>query len=241
MRHKFGITLFTMAKNKDKREQDSFSDVENALTKTEQIIEENQKTLTIVVSVVVLIVAGYLAYTKLYLQPKEKDAQGQMFMAEQYFQKDSFNLALNGDGNYLGFLDIIDDYGHTKAGNLANYYTGISYLRLGQYEDAISYLNNFDTDDMLLLPVAEGAKGDAYAELGENDKALSSYKKAYEASANDFTTPVYMMKAADLMESSGDLSGALKLYQTIKEKYPTTNEGRNADKYIARVEVKLKK
>lgn len=241
MRHKFGITLLTMAKNKDKKEQDSFSEVETALTKTEQLIEENQKSLTIAISVIVLIVAGYLAYTKLYIQPREKDAQGQMFMAEQYFEKDSFNLAINGDGNYLGFLDIIDDYGRTKAGNLANYYIGISYLRLGQYEDAVSYLNDFDTDDMLLLPVAEGAKGDAYVELGENDKALSAYKKAYDASDNDFTTPIYMMKAADLMESSGDLNGALDLYKTIKEKYPTSNEGRNADKYIARVEIRKKK
>ena len=241
MRHKFGITFFKMAKNKDKRDQDSLSEVESALTKTEQLIEENQKTLTIIVGVAVLIVIAYLGFTKLYIQPREKDAQEQMFMAEQYFETDSFNLALNGDGNYLGFLDIIDDYGMTEAGNLASYYAGISYLRLGQYEDALAYLNDFDSDDMLLSPVTDGAKGDAYLELGEKDKALSAYKKAYNASDNTFTCPVYMMKAADLMESDGDLKGALELYQTIKEKYPTSNEGRNIDKYIARVEIEQKK
>lgn len=230
-----------MAKNKDKRDQDSLSEVENALTKTEQLIEDNQRILTIIIGAAVLIVVAYLGYTKFYLQPHEKDAQDQMFMAEQYFAKDSFNLALNGDGNYLGFLDIVDDYGNTKAGNLANYYTGISYLKLGQYQNALDYLNEFDTDDILLLPIADGAKGDAYRELGDNDEALSHYKKAYNASKNDFSTPIYMMKAADVMESTGDLSGALELYKSIKEDYPKSNEARSIDKYIARIEVEQNK
>ena len=230
-----------MAKNKDTREQDSFSEVESTLTKTEQIIEDNQKILVIVVGVIVAIVVAYLGFTKLYIQPRELDAQEQMFMAEQYFEKDSFNLAINGDGNYLGFLDIIEDYGMTDAGNLSNYYTGISYLKLGEYEAALDYLNEFDTDDLLLVPVTEGAKGDAYLELGESDKALSAYKNAYEASENEFTTPIYMMKAANLLEEEGNLDDALEIYQTIKEEYPTSNEGRSVAKYIARVEIKQNK
>lgn len=225
-----------MAKNKDQRE-DSFSEVESTLTKTEQLIEDNQKMLTIVVGVIVAIVVVYLGFTRLYIQPRETDAQEQMFMAEQYFEKDSFNLAINGDGNYLGFLDIIDDYGMTDAANLASYYTGISYLRLGEYEAAIDYLNDFDTEDLLLVPIVEGAKGDAYTELGETSKAISAYKAAYNSSDNELTTPIYMMKAANLMESEGQLSDALKIYQAIKENYPTTTEGRNVEKYIARVEI----
>ncbi|WP_299577878.1 tetratricopeptide repeat protein [uncultured Sunxiuqinia sp.] len=226
-----------MAKNKDQRE-DSFSEVESTLTKTEQLIEDNQKMLTIVVGVIVAIVVVYLGFTRLYIQPRETDAQEQMFMAEQYFEKDSFNLAINGDGNYLGFLDIIDDYGMTDAANLASYYTGISYLRLGEYEAAIDYLNDFDTEDLLLVPIVEGAKGDAYVELGETSKAISAYKAAYISSDNELTTPIYMMKAANLLESEGQLSDALEIYQAIKENYPTTTEGRNVEKYIARVEIK---
>ncbi len=230
-----------MVKNKNIKNENTFSDVEGALTKTEQFIEDNQKILTIVIGAVVLIIAGYLSFTKLYIQPKEIDAQEQMFMAEQYFEKDSFNLAINGDGNYLGFLDIIDDYGMTKAGNLSMYYTGISYLKMGQYEDAIEYLNGFSTDDVLLAPVAQGAKGDAYVELGETDKALTAYEKAYKLSDNEFTTPIYMMKAATLLESEGEAKKALDIYKTIKEKYPTSSEGRTIDKYIARAELKLNK
>ncbi len=229
-----------MAKNKDLSKEDNLSEVENALTRSEQFIEDNQKILTIIVTVAVVIVAGYLSFTKLYILPKENTAQEQMFMAENYFEKDSFNLAINGDGNYLGFLDIIDEYGITKSANLAKYYTGISYLHLGQYEEAIDYLNAFETEDLLLAPITVGAKGDAYVELGENDKALAAYKKAY-AFENELTTSIYLMKAGKLLETDGKLTEALQLYEKVKNEYSESTEGASIDKYIARVETKMNK
>ncbi len=227
-----------MAKEKAQH-TDNLEELESALTKTEQFIEDNQKIITYVIGAVILVVAGYLGFNKFYLQPKEKEAQSQMFMAVDYFEKDSFNLAVNGDGNYLGFLDIIDDYGITKSANRAKYYTGISYLNLGQYEEALDYLNEFKTDDLLLAPITEGAKGDAYLELGETAKALKQYKKAYELTDNELTTPVYMMKAANLLESMDEFKDALALYKNLKSKYPKSTEGMEADRYIARVEMKL--
>jgi TolA-binding protein len=227
-----------MAKKKTEH-VDNIQELESALTKTEQFIEDNQKMISYVVGGIILLVAAYLGFHKFYLQPKEEEATSQMFMAENYFEKDSFNLAINGDGNYLGFLDIVDDYGITKAANRANYYLGISYLHLGQYEEALDYLNDFDTDDLLLAPVAEGAKGDAYLELGESDNALKQYKKAYSISDNELTAPVYMMKAAKLLESMDELEDAMALYQEIKTKYPESTEATNVDRYIARVKIKL--
>ncbi len=224
-----------MAKKKT-RKADNIQELETVLTKTEQFIEENQKPISYVIGAIILIVMGYLAFNKFYLQPREKEAQSQMFMAENYFEKDSFNLAINGDGNYLGFLDIIDDYTMTKSANLAKYYTGISFLHLGQYEEAFDYLNDFKTKDLLLATVAEGAKGDAKLELGKEKEALNYYKKAYSLNNNEFTNPVFMMKAARLLESMEDLSGALAIYKEIKEKYPQSPEGQNIDKYIATVE-----
>ncbi len=229
-----------MATNKDHKQDDNLQEVENALTKSEQFIEDNQKILTIVIGVIVVVIAGYLGFTKLYVAPKEKAAQEEMFFAEQYFEKDSFNLAINGDGTNPGFLDIIEDYSATPAGNLANYYVGVSYLHLGQYEDALEYLNDFSTDDLVLAPVLEGAKGDCYAELNQADKAISAYKKAYEMK-NEFTTPVFLLKAGQLMETQGEYSDALGVYTQIKDDYPTSTEARTIDKYIARVEMELKK
>ena len=227
-----------MAKKKT-QEVDNLQELESALTKTEQFIEDNQKIITYVIGGIIVLVGAYLGFNKFYIQPKAEEANSQMFMAENYFEKDSFNLAINGDGNYLGFLDIIDDYGMTKAANRAKYYTGISYLHLGQYEEALDYLNDFDSDDLLLAPVTEGAKGDAYLELGDNESALKHYKKAYQMSDNELTTPIYMMKAAKLMESMDELQQAVTLYQDIKTKYPKSAEATNADRYIARVKVKM--
>lgn len=227
-----------MAKEKNHQE-DNLQELESVLTRTEQFIEDNQKTITYVVAGIIFVVVAFLGFNKFYLQPQEDEALSQMFMAENYFEKDSFNLAINGDGNYLGFLDIIEDYGLTKSANRAKYYTGISYLHLGDYELAIEYLKDFETEDLLLAPIVEGAQGDALVELGETEKALKHYKKAYSLTNNELTTPVYMMKAAGLLESMDELEDALSLYQEIKDKYPTSAEGTSIDKYIARVKLKL--
>ena len=219
-------------------QEDNLQELESALTRTEQFVEDNQKKITYIVGAVVVLVGAFLALNRFYLQPKEKEALNQMFMAENYFEKDSFNLAINGDGNYLGFLDIIDDYGMTKSANRAKYYTGIAYLHMGQFEDAIEYLKKFKTDDLLLAPVKTGAIGDAMLELGKTEDALKQYQKAYAETENELTTPVYKMKAARLLESMNKLDEALKLYEEIKKDYPQSAEGTTVDKYIARVKIK---
>ncbi len=220
----------------------NLENVEQALTKTEQFIEDKSKLLTYIVLGVIIVVSAFLGFQRFYLAPLETEAQASMFVAEQYFEKDSFNLAINGDGNNWGFLDIIDEYGLTKSANLAKYYTGISYLHLGNYEEAITYLKKFKSKDMIVGTVALGAIGDAYAELNNNNKeAISYYEKAADRKANNFTTPIYLKKAAMLYELEGDNKSALKLYETIKNDYPETQEGKNAEKYIARVKGLLNK
>lgn len=221
--------------------QDQFEAVENALSKTEHYIEENQKSLTIIVFAIIIIVGGYLGYKRFVMTPKEKEAQSQMWMAEQYFAKDSFNLALNGDGNYLGFLDIIEEYGITKSANLANYYIGISYLHLGQYEEAIEYLKQFESDDKMIAPIAYGAIGDAYVELDNMKDALVFYNKAVTASENEFTSPIYLLKVGAVQENNGEYQKALEAYKKIEKEFPNTAEGRQISKYIARVEMLIQK
>ena len=144
-----------MAKKVNKTDQ-QLANVEQALSKTEQFIETNQKKITYVVGAVVAVIALYFGYQNMYLAPLEEDAQTEMFMAELYFQKDSFSLALNGDEQYEGFLSIADDYGLTKAGNLANYYAGLCYLNLGEFENAIDYFSDFSSDDIILSSLALG-------------------------------------------------------------------------------------
>jgi len=235
----FRTILYTMTKDKKNQQVDNLTEVESALTKTEQFLEANQKLIGIVIGAIIVVSVGYLGLNKFYLEPRSTNAQEQMFMAQNYFEKDSFNLALNGDGSNPGFLDIIDDFGSTDAGNLARYYAGISYLHMGQYDNAIDYLKKFDTDDILLSAVAVGAQGDAQLELGKTEKALDLYTEAYKMSDNELTAPIYMLKAGELLESSNKQAEALKIYEVIKQKYAETNEGRSIDKYIARAKAKI--
>ncbi|MFP4525299.1 MAG: tetratricopeptide repeat protein [Bacteroidales bacterium] len=225
-----------MSKKKKESAPEQFETVENVLSKSEKFIENNQKLLTTIILIIVVLVAGYLAFNRYYLKPMENEAQGQMFRAEQYFAQDSFNLALNGDGNYLGFLDIIDEYGITKSANLAHYYAGISYLKSEQYNQAIDYLEDFKTKNEILKPVKLGAIGDAYLELGENDKAIKYYGRAMKED-NQFTTPYYMSKLAFVHELNQDYDKAIEIYEEIKLKYPDSNQQEEADKSIARLSV----
>lgn len=228
-----------MAKDKKNKQVDNLVEVESALTKTEQFLESNQKLIAIAVGSIVIIVAGYLGLNKFYLDPRDKDAQEQMFQAQNYFEKDSFNLALNGDGTNPGFLDIIDDFGSTDAGNLSKYYAGISYLHMGKYDNAIEYLKKFSTNDVLLGPISVGAQGDAQLELGKTEKALDLYTKAYNMNNNELTAPIYMLKAGELLENTNKSAEAVKIYETIKQKFPESNEGKSIDKYIARAKAKI--
>jgi tetratricopeptide (TPR) repeat protein len=221
--------------NKNKSE-DQFAQIEETLSKTEQFIEENQKSLMTIIGVIVGIVALFSFYQNFYIKPMEKEAQAEMYMAELYFQKDSFNLALNGDGQYLGFLDVADDYSSTNVGQLANYYAGLCYLNTADFDNAIEYLGNFSSDDIILSSLALGCMGDAYMELGDTDAALDAYADAVNNSANDFTAPRYMMKQAIIYTSNGDNNKALDLFKAIQSDYKTSREANGIEKFIARIE-----
>ncbi len=222
-----------MAK-KSERADDRLLAVEGALSTTEQFIEKNQKAITIIVGIIVVIVLGYFGYKKFYISPMNKEAKSEMFMAELYFQKDSLNKALLGDGNYPGFVDIADQYGSTKAGNLANYYAGIIYLKQGKFDEAIDYLQSFESEDQVIGPMAMGAIGDAYVETGELDKAANYYLKAANTQINEFVTPIFLMKAGWAYEENGDYDKALRIYKRIKEEFHRSTEARDIERYIER-------
>ena len=228
-----------MAKNKKDDNPQGIKNVEETLTKTEQFLEENYKPLLIGLAVVVVLV-GIFWLGRMYLTKKNEEAQAQMYQAQKYLELDSINLALNGDGNYLGFLDIAKEYKFTKAGNIARYSAGICNLHLGNYEEAIEYLEKYSKKDKVIGSIAIGATGDAWVELGDTEKGISKYLEAAAYADNSFNTPLFLMKAAELYELNGRYSDALKVYERIKEEYPTSTEGSSIDKYIARAKLLLK-
>ncbi len=162
-----------------------------------------------------------------------------MYNAENYFRHDSLKLALNGDNaNHKGFVYIIKNYDGTKAGNLAKYYAGICYLRTGDFANAAKYLADFSTSAKQVQMMAYGALGDAYSELNKKDDAVTSYKKAAETFESDeLNASEYLFRAALLSETMGKNKEAVDLYKEVKTKFPNTQRGRDADKYIYRLSI----
>jgi tetratricopeptide (TPR) repeat protein len=229
-----------MAKNKKDENPATFTGgFEETLTRTEQYLEENYKTLLIGLGVIVFIV-GLVWLGKIYLNKRDGEAQSQMFQAEKYLEIDSLKLALNGDGNYLGFLDIVREYKFTNSGNLARYCAGICYLHLGNYNEAIEFLDKYSKKDKVIGSLAIGATGDAYIELGNLEKGVAKYIEAADFANNSFNTPLYLMKAGQIYEQTGKYSEALKLYEKIENQYPESTEGSTIGKYIARVKLLIK-
>jgi len=225
---------------KNETEDEVIVDLGGSYNNVERYIEENQRTLTLIVAVIALSVGAFFAYNKYHLEPLQEEASQQMWRAEKYFEVDSLDKALYGDMNFPGFEEIADEYSGTEAANLSNYYIGLIYMKKGDYELAIDYLKDFSSDDVMLSSVALGAIGDAYAQLGNLEEAAAHYKMAANNNANEFTTPLYLMRAGKTYDAIGMYSKSLPLYKTIKKEYPETTEGREVEKYLVRAEEKSK-
>ncbi|GGF09082.1 tetratricopeptide repeat protein [Flavobacterium limi] len=217
-----------------------FSKLDETASRTEDWVAKNQKIIIGLVAGIAVLTIGYLAYQKFIEAPKQDEAANEMFVAQQNFQKatdgvasDSlYKLALNGSEGKFGFVKIADEYSGTDAGNLANYYAGIAYLNTGKFDEAIKYLGEFKSDDMILSALAKGAIGDAYSQKNNQKEALDYYVKAAESNKNDFTTPRFLLKAAKTALTLGQKEDALKYLTDIKENFDGTPEANSVDALI---------
>ncbi|MGJ8667031.1 MAG: tetratricopeptide repeat protein [Patiriisocius sp.] len=231
-------------------EQDSttaevFNTLDEGANRTEKWVEKNQNIILTVVGVVAVAVLAYLAYVNFVQKPKEAEGMNEMYQAQTYFdtalnatngQDSIYNLALNGGKGKYGFLKIIDNYGGTKAGNLANYYAGTAYMNMNDYKNAIKYLSDFESDDAMLGPLAKGAIGDAFAQLDQKDEALGYYETAATMQENEFTSPRFLLKAGITAMALGKADVAKKHLNNIVENYATSAEAAKAKVYLAQAE-----
>ncbi|MDX1627586.1 MAG: tetratricopeptide repeat protein [Fulvivirga sp.] len=228
-----------MAKNK-KQEETQGDYLENPealaeqISRTEEFVEKNKVLVFGVIIGVVLIVGGFFGYNY-YKNQQEQIAQSEMFQAIYYFEADSLDKALQGDGSNPGFITIAKEYNITDAGNLANYYAGLAYLKQGKYKPAILYLEDFSADDLLVQARAYSLIGDAHMELAQYDQAAEYYQKAAGYKPNEYFTPTYLMKAALAYEKANKPEQAKEAYQKIIEEYWQSNEYQKAKKMKARM------
>ena len=221
---------------KYKEADDTLVDIVQVRDSAQDFLEENQNLVFGILVGVVLIIGGFIGYKNFYQKPRNAEATVQMYQAQFQFERDSFAKALtNPGGGYSGFLDIISNYGGTAAANTAKYYAGVSYLYLGNYNEAIEYLKDFSPKGSLTPAMKFGALGDAYSELGDFDTAEDYYEDAANAIDNDLITPYYLLKAAMINEKNGDIESASKYLSKIESDYPESNEYTTAIKYLSKL------
>ena len=225
-----------MAENKNVQDMDSS---EVVIAKAKSFWDKYSKPLMIVSTLIILVIGGWYVYQNFFQKPKEAKAIEAMFRAEEYYRLDSVNLALNGDGQNLGFVKIVDKFGGTKAGKLASFYAGSCYLKLNDYEKAVKYLKKFSSSSELVQARAYKLLGDAYADWGKNDEALSNYKKAGRHFVKDeANSPEYLFAAAYFADKvMKNQKEAISLYKELKEKYPRSQQAFDADNYLAQMGV----
>ena len=239
-------------KNKDLNQNQSttaevFDTLDQSASSTEKIVARYQNYIIGFVLLVVVVVLGFLGYSSLILDPKSEEANNELFTAQNYFgqalidteNSDSlFTLSLNGaDGKY-GFLDIIENYSGTNAANLATYSAGMAYFQLNDFENAIKFLGNFESDDEILTALALGGIGDSFAELDQLEEALDFYESAFSVSENNFTSPKFLLKAANVASYLNKQNKASDYYSIIKKDYPKSSESNLIDVQIEKNSLK---
>ena len=239
-------------KNKDLNQKQSttaevFDTLDQSASSTEKIVARYQNYIIGFVLLVVVVVLGFLGYSSLILDPKSEEANNELFTAQNYFgqalidteNSDSlFTLSLNGaDGKY-GFLDIIENYSGTNAANLATYSAGMAYFQLNDFENAIKFLGDFDSEDEILMALALGGIGDSFAELDQLEEALDFYESAFSVSENNFTSPKFLLKAANVASYLNNKNKASDYYSRIKKDYPKSSESNLIDVQIEKNSVK---
>ncbi|MCL2651639.1 MAG: CDC27 family protein [Candidatus Azobacteroides sp.] len=228
-------------KTKSSTGQDMSKNVGEILSKSEQFIDKYQKQLIFGVTAIVLIVVVILGVKHLYLAPKEKAAEAAIFRGEQYFANGQGDKALYGDSvQFDGFIAIIDNYSFTKTANLAHAYAGGSYYQKGELEKALEQLKKFNANDKMASPVITGLIGDCYVDMGKVKEGIDYFMKASSKADNNLISPIYLKKAGIALEHLGEFKQAIEVYNTIKDKYPTSQEANDIRKYIYRAEAQSK-
>ncbi len=208
-------------------------DLGQVYTRTELFLDRNKKAITIGVVALLVIVGGLLGYKKFVAEPNAREASEMMWKAEYFFEVDSFDLALNGDDQWPGFLEVIDRYGSTPSGNLAHYYAAAIYMQKGEYEQALDHYKKADIDDDVLRVMAVGNQGDALVELDRLEDAVKQFEKAAKMEKNDFTTPMYLMKAGLVHQQLGNYKEARKAFDRVATEFPNSPDANQARKYAA--------
>jgi tetratricopeptide (TPR) repeat protein len=224
-------------------EKDPEMQIENALGQTEMWLEKNWKQIAIAIAAVLIVIGGIYGYKEFIQAPQGRKAADAMFVAEQHYIAGEYNTALEGDGTNLGFVDVVATYGGTAQGRLAAHYAGICFLKEGDYDSALEFLSKYKpvrgVPGTIINAENEGLKGDAYVQKSDYAAAAGHFRKAADTADNILTTPMYLKKLGLALEAAGDYAGAVEAYKEVSDKYSTSLEARDIEKFAAEAQQKL--
>ena len=221
---------------KQKTVQAPVNEIDEAVKESKDFVEKHKKSILYGTGTVLLVILAVLAINQFYIGPRNAKANDAIAQAQEIFTQGDYEKALNGDADKAGFLSVIDQYGSTKAGNLACFYAGQCYYMTEKYQEAADMLEKFDDcDDEMVSPAAISLLGDCYAALENNEKAASTFVKAAKRAANNTISPLCLVKAAQVYEAMGKNDEALKCYETIQKDYQQSMQASEVVKYIERL------
>lgn len=210
--------------------------LEEALSRSEAFFQNNKNTIFTVLTAIVILIAGGMLYKSKVVIPRENKASEYLFPGENYFRNGEYQLALEGDAyDYLGFIEIADNYSSTKAGNLAKAYAGICFAKLDSFDIAIDYLSKFKGKDQMVTPAVLGTLADCFASTNQPSKAAETFVKAAKKADNNLLSPYYLFQAGLLYEAMEKSSQAIDMYNRIKKEYPGSIQALDAEKYLIRL------
>ncbi len=212
-----------------------------AMNKTEAFFEKNGRKISYIFLILIALGLAIYGYRSLVQQPRVDEAAALLAEAQARFNAETpdYELALNGDEEGAGFLEVIEQYGSTPSGNLAKHYAGVCYLKGGDLEQAAAYLADYSAVKGLTGEIINaqnlGLQGDIAVVQEDYTAAVALFEKAVKASENNLTAPLYLRKAGQAAQAAGDNAKALELYERITVEYPASMEARDAEKLIGTI------
>ncbi len=199
-----------------------------------QWAEENSRLLVyIVLGIVACIGLGYV-----WMQNRADDADKamtQLAKIEPYYDQNKYELAINGvpQEGAQGLKFIVDNFGGTRAGEMARLYLANSYFALNEYEQALEQYKNISIDDKIITASAYAGVASCYEAQGDHEKAATYFEKAAKKNLTMIQAPENLQRSAWNYAVAGNKEKAIELLNMLKKEFPNSAYSRNADKYIA--------
>ena len=197
-------------------------DRENLEYQAQNFIQKNA-TVIIIVSVVIVAVAGYMFYSNGQKAEKINEANKLLAKVIPAYDQENYEAALRGNpstaagqGDIVGLIDIAEQYQGVPTGAAAALLAGNTLTLQGDFEKAAKYFEMAtDTDAKTILAGAHAGLGACFENKGSFDKAADAYVNAANYAETPSVVARYNLFAAMAFEKDGNTKKAGEYYNRV--------------------------